>query len=394
MKWMKTAYLLNRKRMGRTAGTGIILLFLFLESVPVLARNEDGTIKLIRYPISSRPAIVRPGDTIAVQLKNNLDINGVAAYLVHGSSETEIYRSNPRDVFKVQDRRTFDLPSWDCLVDGWKMSWMWRPRVTVHDLVTVPIVVPATAEEGFYGLKIQCSAGRDMNPRAIQILKKWPKDYTIIQLTDTHLQHWDGRGVAQLTGAGDAINKLKPAFVVITGDLTHDNFWDDYKLFVELIDRIQVPTFVLGGNHDNGGMVYEGHADQLLYFGEPYYSFDFGDHHYTGIDNASRFFDEEQVAWMKQDLAANQDKKLRVLFGHGLYQQSKADEEWFNNVLFGEYNIALYIYGHFHGDNKQSVRDGKTLTVCSEATVDKGRYTVFLIKDGQVGGVDFRYPEP
>jgi predicted phosphodiesterase len=379
---------------ARKAARFLALVFPFLAVSVVHGRSADQTIKLIRYPISTRPVIVLAGDQFVVELQNNIDIAGVKAFLVSDATEIAIFESDIHAVYEVEDRSTFDLPTWECLVDGWKMSWMWRPRVIVHDLVRVPIVLPEDVPAGFYGLRMQCSAGSDTNPRAVRVLKEWPKEYTIVQVTDTHLGRKGSNAVAHLTRIGDAINALQPEFVLLTGDITDDNYPQDHETYVSLIDRIKVPTFSVGGNHDNGGRVYSGHADQLLYYDRPYYSFDFGDHHYIGIDNASRLFDEQQVAWIKENLKNAMTKDARFLFGHALYLQSKEDDHWFHNVLFEEYDVGLNLHGHWHRDEFRWIRDGKTAWVCSAAVVDTPRYTVLTIRDNRVMEVDFRSASP
>jgi hypothetical protein len=387
----------REKRMKtKIQNLGTCIVFVAMLSVPAdrlaEARNADQTIKLIQYPISTRPVILLPGETFTLEMRSPLDVNGVRAFLVSNATEMMIFESDPKTVYEVEDRSTFDLPSWDCLVDGWKMSWMWRPRVIVHDLVKVPLTIPETVPEGFFGLRIECSAGSDTNPRAVRVLNEWPDEYTIVQITDTHLGRKESRASEHLKRIGDAINELHPAFVLVTGDLTDDNYPRDHEEYVTLIDRIGVPTFSVGGNHDNGGKVYNGHADQLLYYGVPYYSFDFGDHHYIGIDNASRLFDEEQVAWIKKDLSVAMPRAARFLFGHALYLQSKEDEQWFHHVLFDRYDVGMNLHGHWHRDELKWIRDGKTASICSAAAVDTARYTVIRIADNKVAEVDFRAP--
>lgn len=375
--------------------TPLLGAVLWLLAVSVVdGRSPDQTIKLIRYPISTRPAVLLAGDGFVVELQNNIDIAGVKASLVTDATEIPVFQSDDRAVYEVEDRSTFDLPTWECLVEGWKMSWMWRPRVIVHDLARVPIALPEDVPEGFYGLKIQCSAGSDTNVRAVRVVEAWPEEYTIVQITDTHIGREGPQAVENLTGIGDAVNQLNPAFVLVTGDLTDDNYPGDHETYITLLDRFSVPTFSVGGNHDNGGRVYNGHADQLLYYDRPYYSFDFGNHHYIGIDNASRLFDSEQVAWIKEDLGGAMAKEARFLFGHALYMQSEEDDHWFHNVLFDEYDVALNLHGHWHRDEFRWIRDGKTTWVCSAAAVDTARFTVLTIRDDGVADVDFRSPSP
>jgi 3',5'-cyclic AMP phosphodiesterase CpdA len=176
----------------------------------------------------------------------------------------------------------------------------------------------------------------------------------------------------------------------MTGDITDHNTAAEHEQFLALLEDFQVPTFVVGGNHDTGGRVYNDHSDMLLYYGTPYYCFDFGPHHYVGIDNATRFFDGPQVRWIKEDLNQAMSRPMRVIFGHCLYLQSEEDKHWFENVLFEENDVALYLYGHLHRDIETELRDGRTRWVCSAAAVDTGRYTVVRIEDHQVVSVEFR----
>jgi len=343
-------------------------------------RNPDGTLNLIRVPTSTHPVIVKPGGQFTMHIQNPIDINGVTVELVDGRKVIPIYTSEPRDVFKVVDRRTFDLPSWECLVDGWKMSWMWRPRVTVHDLVQVSVLVPAIVPEGLYELRLRCSAGRDTSKRAVCVLREYPTDYRIAHVTDMHIDREITERPAICRGIVQMVNRSKPAFMLCTGDNTEHNYPDEHETFLEIMDEFDVPTFVVGGNHDTGGKVYEGHADELLYIGDPYYAFDFGKDHYTGIDNATRFFDSEQVKWIKRDLSDSDDRAMRAIFGHCLYQQSKEDQAWFDNELWGQYDVGLYLFGHIHRHHEETRNQGKTTWIATAAALD-GHFSIVQIAD-------------
>ena len=358
------------------------------------ARSEDGTLKITAYPISTRPVIVRPGDTFDMELRSVIDINSVRVWFSNEDvEEFQVFVSDKMDVFEVRDRSTFDLPSWDCVVEGWKMSWMWRPRTVVRDEVIVPVTLPEDVPEGFYDMRVVSSAGQDFSRRAVQVISEFPEEYTIVKITDTHFGCSHRNGEEHMRIAAREINELRPSFVMVTGDLTQDNFPHDHESFVKDLDIFEVPTFVVGGNHDLGGKVYEGHADMLLYYGTPYYSFAFGDHHYQGIDNASRFFDEEHVQWMHEDLAAAQDRAMRIIFGHGMYLQSQEDTHWFNNELWDQYDVHLYLYGHWHRDIIETKRDGQTTWVCTAAIADLPRYAVVEIADNEVVSVEHRTAE-
>ncbi len=361
---------------------------------PVWGRNPDGTLKLIRVPTSTHPVIVTAGDRFTMEVQNPIDVTAVTVELIAGDAVIPIYTSDPHDVFKARDRSTFDLPTWECLVDGWKMSWMWRPRVTVRDLVSVPVTVPAGVPDGFYNLRMSCSAGKDTSERAVRVLRKLPTDYRVVHVTDWHVTRSDrDRRPAILRAVAERVNRLRPAFVLCTGDNTEHNFPDEHELFLDILNDYEVPTFVVGGNHDTGGKVYEGHADELLYIGDPYYSFDFGEDHYTGIDNATRFFDSEQVEWIKRDLQASSNRAMRAIFGHCLYLQSKKDEAWFNNVLFSEFQVGLYLFGHIHRDH-QETRDGGATTWIATAPAFDGRFTLLRIAGHRLASMERMKCEP
>lgn len=374
--------------MPRTHLTVLIGVMGLVRLVPATARDADLTLDLIQYPISSRPVIVTASSHFDLVLSHHIDINGVRVDLIRNGETLTVFTSDPHAVYKVTERSTFDLPSWDCLVDGWKMSWMWRPRTVVRDRVVVPVALPAGVPAGLYDLRVICSAGVDSSRRAVCVLATWPHEYRIVQITDAHLNRDDmDRRPRILERLAAAINALQPAFVLNTGDNTDHNYPDEHEAFYKFLDLFEVPTFSVGGNHDLGGKVYEGHADTLLYSGEPYYSFDFDAHHYTGIDNASRFFDEEQVAWIKEDLAKAQDRRLRVLFGHALYLQSEKDEMWFSEQLFPHYRVALHLQGHWHRNFIETRFDGQTHWVGTAPAFD-GHYAVITIRGDAVASVE------
>ena len=84
--------------------------------------------------------------------------------------------------------------------------------------------------------------------------------FRFAQISDLHLgddetfpwHNWELHDQAtELTQAAiDAINASAPDFVVVTGDLTNRGTWEGFTLARQMLDCLQVPYYVLPGNHD------------------------------------------------------------------------------------------------------------------------------------------------
>lgn len=125
---------------------------------------------------------------------------------------------------------------------------------------------------------------------------------------------------------------VKPVAIVL-GDIIYNTpeLWDAMKSSmsnVQLSSGYELPFFQTIGNHDhNGGNnVYEGREGYNNLFGPTDYSFNIGNAHIVVMDNimcTSRkdegwsyncgFYDE-QVEWLKQDLALVPDKENKIMY--------------------------------------------------------------------------------
>ncbi len=115
-----------------------------------------------------------------------------------------------------------------------------------------------------------------------------------------------------------------------------DNAFNDLSVLEPLRDvtaQIGVPWHTILGNHD---LNFEALDDELSaetfkrVFGPTYYSFDYGQAHFVALDNViwlgpnpelrnasyTAGFGEQQLAWLKNDLASVPREKLVVLFMH------------------------------------------------------------------------------
>lgn len=166
-------------------------------------------------------------------------------------------------------------------------------------------------------------------------------DFTIAFLTDPHVDGEKSAPEGSTRAFEHAMAQARPPELVITGgDLVFDILEVDrtaadqqFELFDQAMSAVAVPIFHTLGNHDCFG-VHEksgvssddplfGKEYFLQHFGleRAYYSFDHEGWHFVVLDTIGieghhyrGWVDEEQIAWLDDDLAAA--SKPTVVIGH------------------------------------------------------------------------------
>jgi hypothetical protein len=154
---------------------------------------------------------------------------------------------------------------------------------------------------------------------------------TFVQISDTHIGfHKDAnpdvvgslrRAIADINGLPQA-----PAFVVHTGDVSHLSKPEEFGQAAEILKEIRVDrVHTVPGEHD---AIDDGVGGYLKFFdhdgkGKAWYSFDQGGVHFVGLNNVLDFrkgtlaaLGEEQLAWLKRDLARVSHSTPIVVLAH------------------------------------------------------------------------------
>lgn len=165
-----------------------------------------------------------------------------------------------------------------------------------------------------------------------------PKEFTFLHASDPHVS---AQSLPRLQRVREITERLRPAFVLITGDLVRDALRvpeDEargyYELLMAELARFPVPVWTVPGNHEIFGI--ERHQSLISpkhplygkkmyrhYLGPDYYSFTFGGVRFVGLDTIDvddlwyyGHIDAAQLEWLKRDLAAVKPGTPVVTFNH------------------------------------------------------------------------------
>ncbi len=221
--------------------------------------------------------------------------------------------------------------------------------------------------------------------------KKTPAEepgFSFAFLTDIHVQP-ERRATEGFKAAILKVNELKPDFVITGGDLIMDALAQTYgradslyNLYVETSRGFNMPVHNTMGNHEVFGYYEESGVDSShpLYgdrmfeerLGKRYYVFEFNGWRFYILDSIDEweeggyygYIDQEQVAWLKEDLAGVDTETPIVISIHiplltvqtQIHEGSTAPNSMGSVItnsrevleLFNGHNLRLVLQGHLH----------------------------------------------
>lgn len=199
--------------------------------------------------------------------------------------------------------------------------------------------------------------------------------YFIIQVSDPQFGFFEAnKGIAKETElyrkAVIAINRLKPDFVVLTGDLVNNKDDESQKtMFKRITSEINssIPVYYCPGNHDIGQAPTQQDIDSFIsLYGHDRFSFLHKKSLFVGLNSCviksnDSILEPKQFEWLKAELSKNKSAKHKVLFTHYPFFIKSYDEpEVYSNIsvatrnkylgLFREYKIDVVFAGHLHNN--------------------------------------------
>jgi len=343
------------------------LMVAILIAVPMFAEADSrnfalgDTLTLIQRPLLNIPDIVTPGETLQVACQASPS-------------------AGQWEVALAFDTHWITPPLIEASYDPATLWW------------TLRVEVPTPPVYELYDLYTRCEDGtliEDTSENAVRILPERRADWYFVHITDSHLPDHrfssDGSVPSDSTEMDDLreiirdINFLNPEFVIHTGDLVNEGEledylgWRQYSRSQRLLAELEVPVYLVGGNHDLGGWddtpPPDGTArrDWWRFFGwsrlesppsgaparTQDYSFDYGPLHFIGMESYINYdywrysyygyksFMDEQLDWLDADLAAS-DAETKVLFYH---------KDFLNDINLNSLGADMALWGHIHYDS-------------------------------------------
>ena len=191
--------------------------------------------------------------------------------------------------------------------------------------------------------------------------------FTFVQMSDPQIGFIDEspfyvHSDSLMKAAVDAVNALKPACVIVTGDLVNDAT-DSLQDAIcrSRLSEIEAPVYATPGNHDYMRITRE---DYIAHRGYDRFSFREGGCAFIGIDSncikdGLADVEAEQQAWLTKELSAAKSCRYIFVFLHCPVIRESIDEpeDYFNFSkekrreyidLFKSYGVNIVFAGHTH----------------------------------------------
>ena len=154
-----------------------------------------------------------------------------------------------------------------------------------------------------------------------------------------------------------------PDFIIQSGDMVENgNDISQWPVFFDIEKDLlrQTSFFPALGNHERHSQYFE----SIFHDGTPYYSFDWGNSHFTvldtNIENAAPYergrsvYWNEEVRWFEEDLNQHQKADYRFVLGHHPPFTAVGSRQGSNGhvtaltPMFEKYRVSAAFFGHDH----------------------------------------------
>ncbi|OFW57892.1 MAG: hypothetical protein A2Y75_11675 [Candidatus Solincola sediminis] len=419
-------------------------------------------IEYLIYPTLGYPQIVAAGDEFIFEFDFTRDDPGDIQPETVESWRASIASSNGESPF----RGDLEITTAE---KGNSTHWPDGSGREVYEVYRVTAKIPDGTPSDLYDLevfaRVQGDEIGDSQPNSLSITSQFKEDYKVVQLTDIHVFDIEYatscahdrslHDAVYLRKAIEQINLIHPDFVTITGDSIYgqrympedwppdgertgsSEYEYEYLWAYNALSALDVPCFMVMGNHDSyNDTVKDGFQWWTETYGPLFYSFDYGNDHYTMINTMDwseydrtlergQFYtfartlqphkwlgqlrsggDEfgvpqappaevyaDQLAWIRDDLESNRQAGLRILCcHHDPAQVGSWDDADYGGYRIGgrgqgrlaiqrlcaEFDVNMVLSGHEHHDLVSEIpwSDGAGSTIYTNTTALEPRCDV------------------
>ena len=214
--------------------------------------------------------------------------------------------------------------------------------------------------------------------------------YFFIQISDTQFGMFENnKGFEKETELYEEtvkhINRLKPDFVVITGDLINKpDSREQLAEFKRITSKIatNIPVYLTPGNHDVKNEPDKSSIKQFLKdYQYQWFSFEHKGSQFIGINSSVTKinflkYERKQFKFVKKELKKSKDAVHKVIFCHYPFFNSKFDEEeGYSNIglenrmkyldLFTDNGVDAVFAGHLHDNKELEYKGIQFITTCA-----------------------------
>lgn len=178
------------------------------------------------------------------------------------------------------------------------------------------------------------------------------RSFKFAHVTDTH--------VGGATGEDDLRRTVKDLntltdidFVILSGDITEFGADQELKLAKRILESLQLPWYVIPGNHDGNWSENGANTFRTVFGGETFF-FKHKGYQFIGTNSGPNMrmspgqIPRENLVWMDSVFAANPDKQTPLIYINH-YPQDSSLNNWFDALKrVKTRNVQLAFCGHGH----------------------------------------------
>ncbi|MCF7807765.1 MAG: PQQ-binding-like beta-propeller repeat protein [Candidatus Marinimicrobia bacterium] len=171
-------------------------------------------------------------------------------------------------------------------------------------------------------------------------------------MSDTHIGSQTAAN--DLNSVVDDINRATHIdFAIVSGDITETDTHDNLEQAKVILDRLDIPYYIIPGNHDTKWSSAGGARFSALW-GDDRFNVEIGDYRFIGVHQGPMlrmgdgYIDPDDIAWVDSILHALEDPQQKIFIVQH-YPLDPSVDNWyaFRDVLDG-YNIQAVLNGHHH----------------------------------------------
>ena len=188
------------------------------------------------------------------------------------------------------------------------------------------------------------------------------KAFRFAFISDTHIGSPNGTAEEDLRRTVRDINEMTDiAFVVLTGDITELGTDEEIKLAKRILDSLNVPWYIIPGNHDSGWSESGGVSFTRI-FGNDKFSFEYAGIRFLGCASGPyvRMGDghvpRDAINWLDVELKKLKPDQPVIFLNH--YPIDNGLDNWYEITdRLKQYNTWAILCGHGHANRAMNFED-------------------------------------